>query len=197
MEDELKGWHSRGYLPHFDGDEVIQFITIRLFDSLPAKLLESWRTDLKSFEKAEAETEFRKRVERYLDQGYGTCCLQKTEIAEIVKDALFHHDGERYGLISWVVMPNHVHFLIKVFPGKSLSVTMKSLKSYTARKANEFLKRSGSFWQKDYFDRYIRDEKHYFATIRYVEMNPVKAGLCKEPKDWKFSSAYCEDRYYL
>ena len=54
---------------------------------------------------------------------------------------------------------------------------------------NDFV-RSGQFWMEDYFDRYIRNEKHYWNTVRYIENNPVKARLCKEPSDWPFSSAW-------
>ena len=65
-----------------------------------------------------------------------------------------------------------------------------SIKSYSALKANRFLKRSGQFWQEEYFDRYIRDFNHFEKTVRYIELNPVKARLCQNPEDWKFSSAY-------
>src|ERR1044072_2063314 len=57
-------------------------------------------------------------------------------------------------------------------------------------KANEYLNRSGRFWMKDYFDRFIRNEEHYWNTVRYIENNPVKARLCKEHGDWPFSSAW-------
>jgi REP-associated tyrosine transposase len=44
------------------------------------------------------------------------------------------------------------------------------------------------FWAPDYFDRYMRDEHHLAGTIAYIEGNPVKAGLCENAKDWRFSS---------
>ena len=71
------GWHSRGYLPHFDGGELAQFITFRLFDSLPKALLIQWKEDLRLEKCAEAESIMRRRVEAYLDQGHGSCYLKK------------------------------------------------------------------------------------------------------------------------
>jgi len=83
------GWHSRGYLPHFDGIVIPQFVTSRLADSLP-----------------------------------------------------------------WL------------------------------------LSRKGPFWMKEYFDRYIRNDKHFRNVVKYIEENPVKARLCAKPSDWPFSSAW-------
>jgi REP element-mobilizing transposase RayT len=71
---------------------------------------------------------------------------------------------------------------------------MQSFKSLTSHKANKLLRRKGQFWMPDYFDRYIRNAEHFKKTVRYIENNPVKAGLCKHPQDWPFSSAWF--RYY-
>jgi len=66
------GWHSRGYLPHFDGGELAQFVTFRLYDSLPPSILDRWRIELKEQLSGEAESVMRRRVEAYLDQGHGS-----------------------------------------------------------------------------------------------------------------------------
>src|SRR5215210_2316958 len=99
------GWHSRGYLPHFDGGEISQFITFRLKDSLPLSVLDSWRRELGR----EDDAELRRRIEAYLDQGRGNAFLREPAVAAIVERAMLHHDGKRYRLTAWVVMPNHVH----------------------------------------------------------------------------------------
>ncbi|MBK7919046.1 MAG: hypothetical protein IPJ94_22850 [Chloroflexi bacterium] len=52
---------------------------------------------------------------------------------------------------------------------------LHSWKSYIALEANKILGRKGDFWFEDYFDRYIRDERHYFNVVRYIHENPVKA----------------------
>jgi putative DNA methylase len=70
-----------------------------------------------------------------------------------------------------------------------LSTIIHSWKSYTAKKANATLNRRGEFWQREYFDRLIRNEKHFADAITYIHNNPVKAGLCNNPGDWQFSSA--------
>jgi putative DNA methylase len=70
------GWHSRGYLPHFDGGELAQFPTFRLHDALPQSVLVRWREELKLMNPGEAEAIMRRRVEAYLDQGHGSCYLR-------------------------------------------------------------------------------------------------------------------------
>jgi REP element-mobilizing transposase RayT len=67
---------------------------------------------------------------------------------------------------------------------------MKDMKSFTSHEANKILGRRGQFWMEEYFDRYIRDAKHFSNAIAYIENNPVKAGLCARPEEWPFSSAW-------
>ena len=183
------GWHSRGYLPHFDGGELAQFITFRLHDALPGSVLVRWKEELKHEKSAEVEAVMRRRVEAYLDQGHGSCYLKDPKIATIAHDALLFHDQTKYRLAAWVVMPNHAHVLCSPLVGHSLAEIMHSLKSYTASEANKVLGRSGRFWQKEYFDRYIRNARHFAKVVAYIENNPVKARLCEKAEDWPFSSA--------
>ena len=179
-----QGWYDRGYLPHFDGGERAQFITFRLFDSMPQELLDKWRK-LITDEKQEAA--FRKKVEHFLDSGYGSCYLRLPAVAKMIRDSLLFHNCSKYDLISWVIMPNHVHLLFKPLGDAELGPIMHSIKSYTAHEANKILDRSGQFWQIESFDRYIRNQKHFDAVKRYIPNNPVKAGLCARPEDWPYS----------
>jgi REP element-mobilizing transposase RayT len=192
LQEELReaGWHSRGYLPHFDGGELAQAINLRLSDSLPQAVLETWERELAANPTATADAILRRRIERYLDQGYGGCELEDKRIAGIVQESLLYFDDQRYRLSAWVVMPNHAHLLLTPHASWSLSQIMKSLKSYTSHEANKILGRSGQFWMEDYFDRYIRDKKHFASAIAYIENNPVKARLCRRPEDWPFSSTW-------
>jgi REP element-mobilizing transposase RayT len=103
---------------------------------------------------------------------------------------LLHFDGERYRLIAWCLMPNHVHVVIEIVDGYSLTDIVRSWKSFSARRANSELGRTGRFWHPDYFDRYMRDERHFAQTVEYVELNPVKAGLASAADEWLWSSAY-------
>ena len=181
-------WHSRGYLPHFDQDGFTQFVTFRLADSVPQLVLDRWHIELKSGEISDAGV--RRRIEYYLDQNYGEGWLRVPEIANILQETLLKWDGERYRLIAWVIMPNHGHILLSPFEGHRVSDIMHSIKSFTAHFANDLLKRKGRFWAKEYFDRYIRDQRHFANTLAYIENNPVKAKLCKLPCEWPYSSAY-------
>jgi len=193
MTDSVsRSWHSRGYLPHFDGVEVTQSITFHLADSLPRQILKNWQRELDNLKLPEMKyrIEIQKRIDHYLDQGAGARYLQLPHIADLVESAFLYFDGERYQLRAWVIMPNHVHLLLTPRAEQSLTEIIRSLKSYTAHKANQLLGRTGKFWFEDYFDRYIRDGNHYAAVVRYIENNPVKAGLCQSPEEWRYSSAW-------
>ncbi len=183
-----KGWHSRGYLPHFDGD-VTQFITFRLSDSLPQNVLNRLKEEILRDKLSENSDEYRERSEKYLDQGIGSCILKNPAIAEIVEKTIEYEDERSCKIISWVIMPNHVHLLLYPHEGHSLSDIIKRIKGISARRINEANGSSGSVWQPDYFDRFIRDEKHFRDTVRYIENNPVKAKLCATPSEWTFSNA--------
>jgi REP element-mobilizing transposase RayT len=193
-EDEkalgFRGWHSRGYLPHFDSPGTRQMITYRLSDAMPASRRHEWEALLA----IEDEREKRIKIEAYLDAGHGECHLRRPEIAGLVQENLLHFDGARYRLLAWAVMPNHVHALIETL-ATPLEEILHSWKSFTSKAANRLIGRKGEFWQAEYFDRYIRDEEHYGKAVRYIENNPVKAGLVKQPEEWLFGSArYRSDR---
>ncbi|MGH9427278.1 MAG: REP-associated tyrosine transposase [Terriglobia bacterium] len=183
------GWHSRGYLPHFDGGEIVQTATFRLFDSMPQEVLDRWGKELARLPEKDVDCVRRKRIDAYLDHGYGSCCLKDNRLAHIVQNALLYFDGERYSLHAWVVMPNHVHVLFTPQGAWGMSQIAHTWKSFTANECNLVLMRKGEFWQPELFDRYIRDERHYANAVHYIQNNPVKAGLCNKAEDWPWSSA--------
>ena len=86
-------------------------------------------------------------------------------------------------------MPTHVHALATPLAETSLSAIIHSWKSFTAMQINRLLGRTGSVWFQEYFDRKIRNERHFEVARFYIEQNPVKAGLCRLATDWRFSSA--------
>jgi REP element-mobilizing transposase RayT len=131
-----------------------------------------------------------KRLDDALDRGLGKCWLRDSEVAAIVEDALLHFDGERYALLAWCIMPNHVHVMLETRQGHPLTSVIRSWKTCSSRLANLHLRRSGEFWAPDYFDRFVRDERHYRAAIAYIEENPVKAGLVHRAAEWRWSSAW-------
>ena len=211
----FKGWHERGYLPHCDKPGLTQFTTFRLWDSMPASRRGEWehllsihersnapRTGARSIASPErkmrmelqtiASREQRIKLEEYLDRGHGECFLRDARIATILETTLRFHHRSRFELLAWVVMPNHVHALIRV--GETpLSKIIQNWKSISAVAANKLLGRSGDFWQLDYWDTFMRDAEQTRKAIRYIENNPVKAKLCRAPEEWPFSSARFRD----
>jgi len=127
--------------------------------------------------------------------------LGETKVAALVEDALLRRYAELYRLWAYVVMVNHLHLLLrpKSVPVSKqsssssfvpLSTITKSIKGYTARKANQILQREGEhFWQQESFDHWPRDENEFLRIIAYIENNPVKAGLVRSPEEWRWSSA--------
>ena len=150
MKEKPRGWHYRGYLPHFDGGEIAQFVTFRIADGVRGELLSDPR------------------------------------LAKVVEGTLLHFDEEGYRLHAWVIMPNHVHVLLTPRRDNRVSDVVHSWKSFTSKRANRILSKSGQSWQEDYFDRYIRDQSHFDATLEYIDQNPVKADLCRNPQDSPF-----------
>lgn len=208
----FRGWHERGYLPHCDKPGLTQFVTFRLWDSLPASRRGEWehlltmnvrsdppRPGARSIASrddegvAEARREQRRKLEEYLDRSHGECVLRDPRMAELMERTMRFHHGQRFDLLAWVVMPNHVHALFKVGDSTPLSDIMRNWKSVSAVAANKLLGRSGGFWQGDYWDTFMRDAEQTRKGIRYIENNPVKAGLCRAPEKWPFSSARFRD----
>lgn len=177
---------------------MIQSINFRLCDSMPANILEKWRNELESLAAKGRQdagapgkncAELRRRIEEYLDAGHGECWLRRPDIAQVVEDALLHFDGQRYRLLAWCVMPNHVHVMMETLLGFPLPDIIHSWKSFTGNQANRILERRGEFWQREYLDRYIRHAEHYVQAVAYIEENPVKARLARVKTDWPWSSA--------
>ncbi len=178
----FRGWNERGYLPHRDEPGLTQFVTFRLADSLPEELREEWEKLLR----LEDERERRLQLEAWLDLGHGECHLKDERVATMMMNALRHFDGQRYRLIAFTIMPNHVHVLFHVTM-MPMSLIVKSWKRFTAKCVNEILGREGSFWQEDYWDTYMRDDEHEERTVRYIRNNPAKAGLIMDWKAWPWT----------
>jgi putative transposase len=184
------GWHQRGYLPHRDAPGLTQFVTFRLHDSLPVGRRGEWEALLR----IEEARQRRIQLEDYLDHGHGECWLRQPAIAGLTEGALRHFDGSRYELLAWVVMPNHVHVLLRTWR-RPLASVVQSWKRFVAREANKLLGREGAFWEREYWDTYMRDEEQAVTARRYTEQNPVEARLVREPKDWAWSSARLRDAH--
>jgi REP element-mobilizing transposase RayT len=200
----LSGFHARGALPHLKREGGAYFVTFRLAGTLPATVLSQLKAERETIRQQalmakrpltwqEQEALFRwysARVDKYLDAGHGDCWLKAPAIARLVADALAFHQGSRFELHAWCVMPNHVHAVLRPQPDWTLSQILKGWKGFTGKKANERLQRTGKpFWQTESFDHLIRDENDLHRCCQYTVMNPVSAGFCDRPEAWQWSSA--------
>jgi len=160
-------------------------VTFRLADSLPRLALLRIYNGIHPKTQTNSETSRRHlpprrpspRVEKFLDSGAGACVLARPDIAVVVARSLAAFAGTRYRLFAWCIMPNHVHVVLQPSDAWSLSRIIHSWKSFTATRANELLKRTGEFWQREYCDHLMRDSKDFTRLVRYVLENPARAGL--------------------
>ncbi len=184
---------NRGRLPHWEKEEGLYFITFHLADSLPravlAKIAERQHilaaakqanANLLPEQKELLAAYSHRRIEEYFDRGSGSCPLAEPRIAGAMAAALRFGEGKSYRLLAWCVMPNHVHVVARLFPGQELAKIVKAWKNFSAKSANQALGRKGRFWQREYYDRLIRNGDELDRAIRYVVDNPAKAGL----KNW-------------
>jgi REP element-mobilizing transposase RayT len=203
----LSAIHTRGYLPHVKREGASYFVTFRLADSLPKEVLLRFerekaarlrrlndfgkRGEILNDSEEEIIRDFHRKVERFLDQGAGACHLRRAEIADLVAGAMRNFHEIRYLLREWVVMPNHVHAVVWPMPNHRLSDILKSWKQFSSRRAKKLAGLGCEpFWQPESYDHWIRDDVEYGRISRYIRNNPVKAGFCVRPEDWRWSSAW-------
>ncbi len=197
--DNRKTLHIRKRnLPHWKQDGATYFITFRLTDSIPRTVFDEIERDAVHWsERAEHEKRkcggtltqaflaewemFQRRqlvkIENTLDAGQGLCLLTDPLNRNIIAETLRFFDGERYTLHAFVIMPNHVHLSVTPHTGWELGKLLQSWKGFTSRQINQRLSRQGTFWQRDNFDRIVRNEEHFVRVIRYISNNPAKANL--------------------
>ena len=172
-------------LPHWHPPGRVIFLTWRLYGSLPGTVIEQ----LKNV-KEPSGRQFA-RAERFLDKGdFGPVWLRQPEIAKNVECCIIRGASEldQYSLIAYVIMPNHVHLLIE--PRLPLRRITNGIKGVSAHNANRILSREGQpFWQGESFDHWVRTPAEGERIRRYIEQNPVKAGLAVSREAWLWSSA--------
>lgn len=182
-------------LPHRNRDGLVQFVTFRLADSLPQNVLKDIEEELKNLSEDKRDIEKQKRHEQWLDNGLGCCALANKEMAQVVQDALLYHNGKKYNLLAWSIMPNHVHVLIET--KDELSKIVQSWKSFTGKwalKNNQkhnlgIASDAKSFWMIEYWDRFIRNEEHFYNTVKYILANPEKANLPLDSTAYLFTGS--------
>ena len=179
---------ARRRLPHWRQSEVTYFVTFRLADSLPQPLLHQWRDERAIWlqwhplpwrpdEQREYEERFVGRVQGWLDAGMGACHMRRSNVRAQVELCLLQFDGKRYDIDAFVLMPNHVHAVIKPAPGYDLSTILQGIKGVSANRCNKLLGLKTAFWMNESYDRIVRDAKELVAFRNYIAANPARAGL--------------------
>jgi len=92
---------------------------------------------------------------------------------------------------AWVLMTNHVHLLCTPEPGGSLSKMMQSLGRMYVQYFNYTYGRSGTLWEGRFKSCLVQSERYLLELYRYVELNPVRAGMVEEPSEYSWSSYGC------
>jgi putative transposase len=204
----------RHILPHFQKPGQTYFVTWNLHDAIPVKALARYTSELVMLKsqikfleqqnpvpsetekiKQEYQLVWRKYLKAYHDlldtETKPEIDLSKPANLEIIFSSLLFWEGKRLQNIAFTIMPNHVHWVVKLFDKDSggipvyLQDILQSVKRHSSNKINKVEKRSGKLWQKESFDTTIRNEKHLFNSIKYTLNNPVKAGFVSNWRDWK------------
>lgn len=190
-------WRSR--LPHWEVEGKWHFVTIRCHGSLPQAVKVRLNDIHQSLQAIEAQSpefvQLQRRyfltVEKYLDVGSGFAPFREPKVCELCLDAMMTMQTEGWLVGEATVMPNHVHLLILRHDSEfSLKQILQRFKGRSARRFNQALKRTGRFWQEDWFDRWMRHESERTKTVAYIRNNPVKATLTKYWADypWRIST---------
>lgn len=182
--------HSISYyrrrLPHWQPEGVPIFLTWRLYGTLPRA------RDLNARAVPATEGYRFTLLDQQLDLARsGPIWLANPRIAAAMVNTLFmaHRQWKLCDLFAWVVMSNHVHVLLK--PHKPLREITRAIKSTSARQANVILSSTGQpFWQDESYDHWVRSEREFKSIVRYIERNPVRAGLVQSVEEWQWSSAF-------
>ncbi len=206
---------SRRRLPHWDVPGAAYFVTTCLEGSIPALgLLEidRCRASLETRPTPQGLTDAEWKVrkwkqafvvrEQWLDHRPAARHLEDPQLAIEVESALKYFGGVRYDLLAWVVMPSHVHWVFRPLDSWILSLgnevesrsprerIQHSINRHAAKRCNHLLVKQGSFWQRESYDHWIRDDDELHRIVDYIHANPVVAGLVARPELYRFSSAY-------
>lgn len=202
----------RRYLPHWDVPDAAYFVTTCLFGSIPAQGLLDIAAHRRTLQKRPRPKDLTDdewatrcwklnfvRIDEWLDVRSANRILETPELAQIVVAAMRYFAEEGYDLYAYVVMPSHFHWLFQPRPGWVAGLDddgrtpreriTYSLNRFTSTQCNKHQNKTGPFWQKESFDHWVRDVAELERIIRYIEENPVKAGLVGSPGAWLFSSA--------
>lgn len=195
MNENIK----RRNLPHLYFNDGIYFITARLANTIPLDKLkdihiQSASINAKNFSKFKNHfLQYDSFLDGFLEE---FAVLNKPECADIIKNCLHYPDGKEYKLVCYTIMPNHFHLVFELLEkNKGISKIMQSIKGISAIRINKLFNKTGKFWQDESYDRLIRDDIEFYFVVRYVLLNPVKAGLVDDWKNWEHT--YCHPMHVV
>ena len=169
---------TKQFLPHIDAPGYYQFVTFRTFESLDNFIFNIRRQTISDKQKEYA-------IDQYLDHSNKGSYLND-DIMIFLKKYFLDKERELYDLIAFCIMPNHIHMIFK--QNQPLPTIMRQIKGTTAYHINTMLNKKGTFWEENYYDKIIRDDKHFDTVYAYVKNNPIKAGL--DDFEERFYSVY-------
>jgi REP element-mobilizing transposase RayT len=177
------GFYKHGNLPHLDAGDAIQFVSFVLADAAPKKQLPRNNPGM-GIRCMNSNT----LNDQILDKSHGRCILRVPLIANTVLCSILLRDSISHDTLAWVIMPNHVHVLLRQRKDFQLSKVVKQIKAGSAFNIRKIMGIQGPVWQRGYFDRFIRNPEHLRKTVSYIHQNPVRARLVSRPQDWQWSS---------
>ncbi|MBX7207304.1 MAG: transposase [Verrucomicrobiaceae bacterium] len=205
LPPEFQGFNPRAAmrnyernLPHWRQPGATYFLTFRLNDSVPLAVTEEVRREREAWQhRLQLEREQHdgdvtedswelyqaflvrtwRRLEHVMDSGHGSCLLRDPRIREVVSSALTYFHQDRADTHGYVVMPNHVHVLVRPLGEWQPEQLLHSWKSYTAHEINKRFGHAESLWQEDTWNRIVRDDEHWHRVMRYQWRNPRHARL--------------------
>jgi len=155
---------------HISLQEHYQFVTFRTEESVDDYVR-------KILENDEKESIKQFQVDNYLDSSKNGAYLFD-EAIDVFMDVILEEDEKLYDVEIMAIMPNHIHLLFK--QNDDLGRIMQYIKGKSAVELNKLLQKSGKFWADGYYDKLIRDEKHFAKVYNYIKNNPLKVGLTDE-----------------
>jgi REP element-mobilizing transposase RayT len=184
----------RSNLPHRRQAGVIYFVTFHLADSLPTKKLVALEKEKEIWlnlnplphnprQIEEYHCNFSKRIQKWLDAGYGSCDLARPEIFRLVDSVLNFFNGQRYALGEYVVMPNHVHALVQPLDDNCLENILHSWKSFSAKQINKMSGSLGRVWHQESFDYIVRSPAQLARFEEYIQKNPNSLPFSERPDE--------------
>lgn len=174
----------RRNLPHIHPEGCAFFITFSLIHAIPRDVLERLKAEreqelarVDAMQRYSVQKKYFGKYDEWLDRCEDSPrWLENPSVAALVAEEIQRMNGERFSLIAYCIMPNHVHLLVENLlvrkakhHGHSakypLTDTLRLLKGRTARACNLVLQREGQFWQHESYDHFVRDDNELGRII--------------------------------